>query len=132
MAITAHHIAIMASDHAAAWTRGDVVATTHMYAVGAQISVNGGAPHVGQQALQDSAQTLMDSFEKDLRVHVRETRFAQGRAIFVWVLEGTHKETGNRVVLPGWHEWTLDENGQVKECLGFYDASEMERQTAGS
>ena len=132
MAVTARKIAEMAADHAAAWTRGDAAATTAMYADGAQISVNGAEPHIGQQALEDSAQALMDGFEADLMVHVRETRQSGNRAIFVWVLEGTHKETGNRVVLPGWHEWDLDSDGRVQLCRGFYDPAEMERQIAGT
>ena len=48
--------------------------------------------------------------------------------IFGWVLEGKHAGTGNRVRVPGWEEWDLDDNLKVRKSLGWFDAVEYERQ----
>ena len=60
-----------------------------------------------------------------------DTRHAGARAVFLWVLEGRHAETGAEVVLPGWHEWELNEDLKVRRCRGFYDADDLARQVAG-
>ena len=120
----------MALDHCAAWSRGDFEATTEIFASDGEISVNGAPPHRGHAELAATAKALMETFPGVL-VHCMDTRQAQDRAVFVWTLEGRHAETGNTVVLPGWHEWDLNDDLKIARCRGFYDADDLARQIAG-
>ena len=127
----ASQIEKMAAEHCAAWTAGDAARTADLFAEDGTLSVNGGPPHTGRAELIESARALMESFP-GVRVSVTETRCAGDRAVFLWVLEGVHAETGNTVTLPGWHEWELDGDLKVARCRGFYDAEDLARQVAGT
>ena len=126
----AERVQAMAEAHAAAWCAGDTAAIAALWAEDGSISVNGGEAHVGHAAIAENAQGLLETFP-GLTVRVAGTRAAGRRAIFFWVLEGQHAETGNRISIQGWHEWTLGPDGRVARCLGVYDAEEMARQVGG-
>lgn len=120
----------MAVSHAAAWSAGDAGTTGDLFAPDGEISVNGAPPHIGRGAIIETARTLMQTFP-GLTVEANETRCAGSRAVFVWTLRGRHHETGRDVVLPGWHEWEMDDEGRVQRCRGFFDADDLQRQIAG-
>lgn len=123
----ARQVESMAKKHAAAWNEGAADKIAELFAENGTITVNGGEPHVGRAKISENAKELLADFP-GLVVHCHETRHAGDRAVFIWTLEGNHAETGNFVSLPGWHEWELDDNMQVKRCKGFFDAAELERQ----
>lgn len=126
----ARRVEKMAMDHAAAWSEGDADRIAALFAKNGTITVNGGEPHVGRAEISENAKELLATFP-GLVVHCHETRHAGDRAVFVWTLEGNHAATGNFVSLPGWHEWELDDDMQVKRCRGFFDGGDFERQVAG-
>ena len=120
----------MAAEHAAAWTEGSVDKISELFSEDGTITVNEGETHSGRAAIAENAQGLLATFP-GLTVHCHETRHAGNRAVFIWTLEGRHAETGQQVVLPGWHEWELNDDMQVVRCKGFFDAEDLERQIAG-
>lgn len=131
MTAEAETIRQMAEDHCAAWSAGDAKATAGLFAEDGTISVNGAAPRRGHAEIADAARALMKEFP-GVQVRVDETRHSARRAVMIWTLTGRHAETGNPVVLPGWHEWDLDDDMKVRRCLGFYDAEDLQRQIAGN
>ena len=126
----ARRVEKMAMEHAAAWSEGDADRIAELFAKNGTITVNRGDPHVGRAEISENAKELLATFP-GLVVHCHETRHAGDRAVFVWTLEGNHAGTGNFVSLPGWHEWELDDDMQVKCCRGFFDVGDFERQVAG-
>ena len=126
----ADRVAQMAQDHAKAWCDGAPDGIAALLAEDGTISVNGGEVHAGRAAIIANAKELLANFP-GLTVRCHETRHACNRAVFIWTLEGRHAETGNRVSLPGWHEWDMNADMQVQHCRGFYDAVDLARQIAG-
>ena len=120
---------IRMADYAAAWTSRVPQNVSAFYAADGQIAINRGDAIVGREAVTEMAAGFYAEFP-DLIVHCDDIRVAGDHAIFVWTLEGTHSETGNRVKVPGWEEWTLTEDGKVATSLGWFDAAEYDRQVA--
>ena len=78
-----------------------------------------------------SPKAVASFYAPDGQIIINRGDAVKGRdAIFIWTLEGHHSETKNYVKVGGWKEWELDENTQVKSSLGWFDASEHERQIA--
>lgn len=119
----------MAARYAQAWSSGSPEAVADFYEPTGRITINDGEPIVGRAALIEMAGGFMGEFP-GMVVHLDEIRTAGASAIFVWTLEGTHKETGNKVKVPGWEEWTLTENILVGDSRGRFDAVEYDRQVA--
>ena len=123
----ADKVAALAKAHSAAWTAGDLEETLALFASDAESSVNGADPHRGHDAIRQGAAALMADFS-GLTVTCNETRSAGSRAVFLWTLTGTHKESGRDATLPGWHEWELNGDDTVQRCRGFYDAADLRKQ----
>ncbi|WP_306114316.1 MULTISPECIES: nuclear transport factor 2 family protein [unclassified Roseovarius] len=117
----------MAEAYSAAWSSGDPEAVVSFYRDDGSITINRGDPIEGRQALLDMVAGFYAEFP-GLTVSLDHLRMAGDHVIFGWVLEGKHAETGNRVRVPGWEEWDLDENLKVRKSLGWFDAVEYERQ----
>ena len=119
----------IATDYAAAWSSGIAANVASFYAADGRIVINSGDPIEGTAALVEMATGFYAEFP-DLVVHLDELRTAGDHMVFMWTLEGTHSETGNRVKVPGWEEWTMGDDGKVTASLGWFDAAEYERQIA--
>ena len=50
------------------------------------------------------------------------------RVEYHWTFTGTSADTGQRVRIPGFEEWTLDPDGRIASSQGHYDEAEYERQ----
>lgn len=129
MTIDPSRVEQIARDYAAAWSSGVPANVTSFYADDGRITINRGDPIVGQGALMEMVTGFYAEFP-GLVVHLDGLRTAGDHVAFLWTLEGTHAETGNRVKVPGWEEWTLAPDGKVQESLGWYDAAEYDRQVA--
>ncbi len=92
-----------------------------------QIIINRGEPVVGRAALLDMVSGFYGDFP-GLTVRLEHLRVAGDHAMFGWVLEGKHTETGNQVRVPGWEERDLDEKLKVTISLGWFDTEEYDRQ----
>ena len=119
----------MAERYAAAWSSGSAEAVAAFYEEKGRITINDGEPIIGRIAVAEMAAGFHAEFP-DLVVHLDDIRIADHNAIFVWTLEGTHSETGKRVKVGGWEEWTLSDDLLVAESRGRFDAEDYERQVA--
>lgn len=117
----------IADAYAAAWSTGDPQAVVDFYRDDGTIVINRGDPIEGHAALLEMVSGFYAEFP-GLAVHLDHLRSAGNHVMFGWVLEGTHVETGNRVRVPGWEEWDLDDAGKVAMSRGWFDAQEYDRQ----
>lgn len=115
--------------YAAAWTTHRAEAVAAFFAPAGEIAINGSAPSVGRPAIAAMAQDFFDTYP-DLVVTSDDARRAGPSALFAWTLEGTHHQSGHRVRIGGWEEWTLDQDGLIVRSRGWFDAAELERQIA--
>lgn len=119
-----------ASRYTAAWCSQDAASVAAFFAPGGSLTVNGGAPSVGRSAITEAAQGFMTAFP-DLKVYMNDLLEKQGKVIYKWTLEGANSGpggTGKRVLISGFEEWRIGEDGLVAESLGNFDAAEYQRQ----
>ncbi len=119
--------------YAKAWCSQDPESVAAFYAEHGSLSVNGGPPAVGRQAIANVARGFMSAFP-DMKVTmddlVRKPHEPYG-TVFRWTLTGTNTGpggTGKRVRISGYELWQLDEHGLIRDSKGHFDAAEYERQ----
>ena len=113
-----------------AWSSQDPEAFGMFYAANGSLTVNGGEPSVGRDAVVDTARAFMSAFP-DMVVRLVELRSEGNRIEFHWHWTGTNTGpdgTGNAVDLRGYEEWSFDDDGLIVESLGHYDEAEYQRQ----
>ncbi len=109
------------------WNSRDPESVAAHYAGFAAAEINDSPRSEGRAALRDLAERMMADFP-DMKVRLDDCRPAGQRALFLWTLTGTHKETGNKVELEGWEEWILDDAGEIEQSFSRFDAEEYARQ----
>jgi hypothetical protein len=114
--------------YTAAWCSGQPSAVAAFYAPAGSLTINGGTPSVGTEAITEAARSFMDAFP-GMQVLMDGLR-ADGGVEYHWTLVGTNVDTGNRVRISGYEEWTFTDDGFIAASLGHYDAAEYERQVA--
>ncbi len=119
----------MATRYAAEWSSQSPEGVAAFYAPDGKIAINVGDELAGRAAIVEMAAGFYMEFP-DLIVHLDDIRAAGNQAVFTWTLEGTHSDTGNKVKVPGWEEWTLSDDCLVTASLGRFDAAEYDRQVA--
>lgn len=67
----------------------------------------------------------------DLKLTCDGIRSTGSHAVYLWTLEGHHAESKNFCKVSGWEEWDLDENMSVTRSLGWFDATDYQRQIDG-
>ena len=122
-----------AGRYAKAWCSQDPETVAAFYAEHGSLSVNGGPPAIGRQAIANVARGFMSAFP-DMKVTfddlVRKPHEPYG-TVFHWRLTGTNTGpggTGKRVRISGYELWQLDEDGLISDSKGHFDAAEYERQ----
>lgn len=122
-----------ANRYAAAWSSQNPELLASFYAENGSLTVNGGAPSVGREAIAAKAGGFMEAFP-DMEV-VMDSVVEQGDHVnFHWTWTGTNTGpggTGRSVHLSGFEEWSFESNGLIQESLGYYDEAEYERQMSG-
>jgi steroid delta-isomerase-like uncharacterized protein len=120
----------MAARYAAAWSSQDPASLASFYAEDGSLTVNGGTPSVGRDAVEESARAFMTAFP-DMVVRLEKLETEGDKVIFRWHWTGTNTGpggTGNPVDIHGYEEWTLNGDGQILQSLGHYDDAEYRRQ----
>lgn len=120
-------IAKTAKDYAKAWSSGNASSVVDFYADDGEIIINRGEPIVGPQALTQMVEGFYSEFP-DLVVNLDHLRVAGSHVMFGWTLVGTHSQTKQRVCVPGWEEWDVNDAGKVQRSMGWFDAAEYDRQ----
>jgi len=127
--MSADHTAF-AERYAVAWCSGEPVLVAAFFADEGSLSINGGEPAVGREAIAAVARDFMEAFP-DLVVSFDGLEERDDRLLFHWTLTGTHTGpggTGNAVRISGHESWRLDAEGLIAESLGHYDEAEYRRQ----
>lgn len=119
-----------AESYTAAWSSRDAARVASFYAVDGSLSINGGAPAAGREAIRAVAQSFVTGFP-DLQVFLEEVRAEGERAVYHWTLAGTNTGpggTGRAVRISGYEVWRLGEDGLIAESRGHFDAEDYRRQ----
>ena len=120
----------LATRYAAAWSSQDPGRLAAFYADSGTLVVNVGAPSVGRAAIRATVQSFMAAFP-DMVVRMDSVLDRGDRAEFHWTWTGTNtgpSGTGRAVRIKGYEEWTLDQDGLIRESRGHYDEAEYHRQ----
>jgi uncharacterized protein (TIGR02246 family) len=120
-------IETLARGYTHAWCSrsGDAVAS--FYAEDAISIINGGEPTTGRAAIALAMGAFFAEFP-DLVLRMDMLRSGGNQAIYLWTLEGTHSETGKLVIIPGWQNWVISDQGLIDRADGGFDADEYARQ----
>jgi hypothetical protein len=119
-----------AARYTAAWCSQDPASVAAFFAPAGSLTINGGTPAVGPDAITDAARGFMTAFP-DLVVSMDDLVEVGGTIHYQWTLEGTNTGpggTGNRVRISGHEKWRMSRDGLIAESLGHYDAAEYQRQ----
>ena len=121
-----------AESYAAAWCSMDPLAVAAHYAPEGSLTINGGTPAVGREALAAVAAGFYEVLP-DMQVYLRELVVEEDRTEFHWTFTGTNTGpggTGTAMRMDGFESWTLDEDGLIAASIGTFDAEEYARQVA--
>jgi uncharacterized protein (TIGR02246 family) len=116
-----------------AWCSGDPARVAAHYEPEGSLTINGGAPSIGREAIIEAARSFMVAFP-DLQVLMDELRVDGEKPEYHWTLVGTNTGpggTGRSVRISGFEQWTIGDDGLIAESLGHYDEAEYGRQLAG-
>jgi len=119
-----------AARYTAAWCSQNPTSVAAFYSVEGSLTVNGGAPAVGRDAIMEVARSFMTAFP-DMRVVMGNLIMKNDRTEYHWTLIGTNTGpggTGHRVRISGFELWQIGPDGLIASSQGHFDASEYQRQ----
>ena len=93
------------------------------------LSINGGAPAVGRDAIREVVQGFMTAFP-DLVLTMDDVRIEGDRAVYHWTFAGTNTGlggTGQQVLFSGFEEWEIGADGLIARSLGHFDEADYRR-----
>src|SRR5437870_37261 len=96
-----------------AWCSGEPARVAQHYSSNGSLTINGGAPSVGTDAITEAARSFMDGFP-DLRVEMDELKSTGDAREYHWTLTGTNTGpggTGRAVCIRGLEQWTIGDDG---------------------
>jgi len=115
----------LAALYTAAWCSQDASRVAGYYAEDGTLSVNGGPPAVGREAITAMAQGFMTAFP-DLQVLLDDLLLEGERAVYHWTLVGINTGpggTGHSVRVSGCEVWKIGEDGLIAESQGHFDVA---------
>jgi nuclear transport factor 2 (NTF2) superfamily protein len=128
--MTAHdreRIEELARGYTEAWCSHDPARVAAHYRQGGTISVNGADP----AGIAEVAGAFITAFP-DIEVFMDDLVIRDDRVVeYRWTFTGTSAETGRWVRIPGFEEWTIDDDGLIAESRGHFDQAEYDRQLQG-
>ena len=119
-----------ASRYTAAWCSQEPARVASFFAEDGTLKINNSSPYVGRSAITSTAQGFMSAFP-DMVVKMDDLRRTGNGFIYRWTLIGTNTGpggTGKRVNISGYEEWTIGQDGLIKQSLGHFDETDYERQ----
>ena len=111
-----------AARYTAAWCSQDPASVAAFYAVEGSLTVNGGTPAVGRNAITEVARSFMTAFP-DMRVVMDELLVQGDRAEYHWTLIGTNTGPGGTG-----QRWQIEADGLIASSQGRFDSAEYQRQ----
>ena len=122
-----------ATRYTAAWCSHDPTRVASFFAETGSLTINGGKPSVGRDAIAAAAQEFMTAFP-DMVVTMDGVGVEGNRAIYRWTLTGTNTgpgDSGKAVRSSGYEEWTFGADALIAASQGHFDAAEYQRQLKG-
>lgn len=113
----------LARSYTAAWCSRDPARVAGHYTPGGTIAINGGEP----AGIAKVAESFIAAFP-DIEVFMDELVVKDDVVEYHWTFTGTSAETGKRVRIPGFEEWTIGGDGRIASSRGNYDEAEYARQ----
>ena len=114
----------LARAYTEAWCSRDPARVAGHYVPGGTISINGG----DAAGIADVAEAFIAAFP-DIEVSMDDLVLRDDDSVeYRWTFTGTSAETGKRVRVPGFEEWTIAADGLIAESCGHYDQAEYDRQ----
>jgi nuclear transport factor 2 (NTF2) superfamily protein len=123
MAHDRRQIEQLARDYTEAWCSRDPARVASHYARGGTIAINGGAP----AGIAEVAQSFIAAFP-DIEVFQDDLVVVDEVVEYHWTFTGTSAETGKRVRIAGFEDWTVGADGLIATSRGTYDQAEYDRQ----
>src|SRR5262249_46781553 len=117
-----------AERYTAAWCSQDPGRVAGFFAPNGSLTINGGEPAVGRDAITRVALDFMSAFP-DMKVLMDGIEPAGNRTIYRWTLVGTHGGTGKRVHISRHEDWMMGMDGLIVESLGSLDSEDYARQS---
>jgi uncharacterized protein (TIGR02246 family) len=130
VAADARSLREFAQRYTEAWCSQDPARVAAHYATNGSLTINGGAPSVGRDAITEAARAFMDAFP-DMQVLMDDVRVDGPTPEYHWTLVGTDTGaggSGHRVRISGFEEWTVGDDGLIASSLGHFDQAEYDRQ----
>lgn len=122
-----------ATRYAAAWCGQDPAKVAAFFSEDGSLTINGGEPSVGREAITEAARAYMTAFP-DHVLTFDTLEEVDGRVHFHWTFEGTNTGpggTGSRVRFSGYEAWMMGDDGLVQDSQGTYDEADYQRQLRG-
>ena len=119
-----------AERYTVAWCSQNAASVAACYSPDGSLSVNGGAPAVGRDAIAEVAQSFMAAFP-DMRVAMDDLIVYGDRAEYHWTLTGTNTGpggAGHKVCISGFEAWRIGEDGLIASSRGRFDSADYQRQ----
>ena len=106
-----------------AWCSHDPGRVVDHFVPGGTIAFNGGEP-IG---IEEVANYFVEAYP-DGEIVMDDLVFKEDCVEWHWTVTGTRAETGKRVRIAGFDEWTIGSDGLIAESLRHYDEAEYDRQ----
>jgi SnoaL-like polyketide cyclase len=119
-----------ASRYTEAWCSQDASSVAAFFSPGGSLTINGGVPALGREAITKAAQSFMTAFP-DLHVMQDDVFVKVGRVEYHWSLTGTNTGpggTGRSVHIQGFESWEIGEDELITSSQGWFDHAEYLRQ----
>lgn len=120
-----------ADQYTAAWCSGDPSAVSAHYAPDGVLTINGGEPSRGRDAITAVAEAFMATFP-DMLLELVSLTDEGARIAYQWRLTGTNSGlegiAGSVVTIEGCERWQFSPDGLIQDSLGSFDAEDYARQ----
>jgi predicted ester cyclase len=124
------HLREFATRYTAAWCSQNPDSVAGFFAEGGSLKINEAPPTVGRAAIAEDARSFMTALP-DMVLTMDGISVDGNQVIYRWTLSGTNNGpggTGNKVLISGYEEWTIGEDGLIVESRGHFDEAEYARQ----
>ena len=116
--------------YTAAWCSRNAASVAVFFSPNGFITINGGAPAMGREAVAQVAQGFITAFP-DLELLMDDLIIQGDRAAYHWTFTGTNTGpggTGRRIRFSGFELWQFAPDGLIGESQGNFDSADYQRQ----
>jgi len=119
-----------AERYTAAWNSQAPAKMANFFSEEGSLSINGGLPAVGRDALTAVARSFMTGFP-DMKLLMDGLHVQRDRAVYLWTFVGTNTGPGGsglRVRFSGYEVWKIGVDGLIAKSNGHFDSGAYLRQ----